>query len=318
MRKYNWLVCEAHPNTIKADLTAVWDLLDRWPLIREVERTIPQIQFADNTEIIKLPLGVRHIVAYEAVTLNKLVHAKDATYGDRLATVTIEMAARTLSVSFHALLTSFGLGWLMDVIADEFNLTEGQLQTLTDELKRTSVNEVLALALARGPTKFVAGPLAIVVDLVTSSGVLEFYTYLVLAQGKLTSLLGCGEVLFLQNGHNYNEHLFRMRASVQHWLYSTLFYASGLFVGVDQAQLLNDSDAQLPWENPGFPMPQELADLTLAEVEDLVPVVAPVLIPIFGLLGLLRYPTKHVSLAVHIAIVSIFTYLQGSPPMNDD
>ena len=320
MRRYNWLVSEAHPNTIEADLEAVWDQLNRWPLNREVERTIPQIQFTDNTEIIKMPLGIRHIVAHEAVTLSNLVQAKEGTYGDwhneRLATVTLEMAAQTVSVSFHALLTSFGLGWHMDVFADEFNLTDGQLQKLTEVLKEISVNEVLALALALGPTKFVAGPLAIVVDLVTSGVVLEFYTYLVLAQGKLTSLLGCGEILFTQNGHNYTEHLFRMRAFVQQWLYSTLIYASGLFVGVDQAQPLHDPDAQLPRENPGFPMPQKLADLTLAEVEDLVPVVAPVLIPIFGALGLLRYPTKPVSLAVHVATVSIFTYLQGSPPMS--
>ena len=204
----------------------------------------------------------------------------------------------------------------MDVIADEFSLVDGQLQKLTDVLKGTTINEMLAIARALGPSKFVAGPLAIVVDLVNTGGVLEFYTYLVLAQGKLTCLLGYGEVLFLQNGYNYTEHLFRVSASVQHWLYSTLVYASGLIVGVNQAQPLQDSDAPLPRENPGFPMPQQLADLTLAEVEDLVPVVAPVLIPIFGPLGQLRYPTKPVSPALHIATVSIFTFLQGSPPMN--
>ena len=106
------------------------------------------------------------------------MQVKEATYGDwnndRLVTVTLEKAARTLSVSFHALLTSFGLGWHMDVIADDFNLTDGHLQKFTDVLNGTSVNEVLALALALGPTKFVAGPLAFVVDLVTSSGVLDF------------------------------------------------------------------------------------------------------------------------------------------------
>ena len=107
-----------------------------------------------------------------------------------------------------------------------------------------------------------------------------------------------------------------MRASVHYWLYFTLIYASGLFVGVDQAQPLHDPDAQLPRENPGFPMPQQLADLMLAEVEDLVPVVAPVLIQICGALGLLRYPIKPISLAVHVATVSIITYLQGSPPMS--
>ena len=84
----------------------------------------------------------------------------------------------------------------MDVIASEQCLSDAQLQKLIDVLKKTTINEVLALALALGPTKFVAGPLAILVDLTTAGGVLEFYTYLVLAQGKLTSLFGFGEVLF--------------------------------------------------------------------------------------------------------------------------
>ena len=77
-------------------------------------------------------------------------------------------------------------------------------------------NEVLALVLALEPTKFVAGPLAMLVDLVTAGGVLEFYTYLVLAQGKLSCLIGCGEVLFMRNGQNYTDHLFKMKAPIQH------------------------------------------------------------------------------------------------------
>ena len=91
MHRYNWLMREAHPTTIKADHAAVWDQLGRWPVNREVERTIPQIQFADDSEIIKMLLGIRHIGAHEAVTPNNLVRAKEATYGDwyndRLATV---------------------------------------------------------------------------------------------------------------------------------------------------------------------------------------------------------------------------------------
>ena len=151
MRRSNWLVREAHPNTIIADLAAGWDQLNRWPLNREVERTIPQIQFADNTEIIKLPLCIKNFVAHEPVTLSNLVQAKVATYGDwyndRLATVTPEMTVRTLSVSFQALLTCFGLGWHMDVVAEEFNLTDDQLHRLSETLKETSINEALALSL---------------------------------------------------------------------------------------------------------------------------------------------------------------------------
>ena len=107
-----------------------------------------------------------------------------------------------------------------------------------------------------------------------------------------------------------------MRGSLQHWLYSSLVYVSGLFVGVDQAPSLHNPDTQLPSENAEFPMPQQLAYLTLAEVEDLVPVITPMLIPIFGPLGLHRYPSKPVSMAVQVATVSIFTYLQTSPPMD--
>ena len=71
-------------------------------------------------------------------------------------------------------------------------------------------------------------------------------------------------------------------------------------MGVDQEQSLHNSETQLPNAN--------------AKVEDLVPVTAPVLIPIFRPLGLLRYPTKPISMAVQVATVSICTYLQGSPP----
>ena len=35
-------------------------------------------------------------------------------------------------------------------------------------------------------------------------------------------------------------------------------------------------------------MPQQLADLTMAEVEDMIQVVAPVLAPIFGPIGVAR------------------------------
>ena len=132
----------------------------------------------------------------------------------------------------------------------------------------------------------------------------------------MSELIGPGEVLFLQKNQNYTEHLFTMRASLQHWLFSSLVFASGLFVGVDQAQSFHNPAAQLPDENSGFPMPQQLADLTLAEVEHLVPVIAPVLIPIFGPLGHLRYSTKSISMAVQVATVSICTYLQGSSPMD--
>ena len=107
----------------------------------------------------------------------------------------------------------------------------------------------------------------------------------------------------------------KMRAVVQHWVYSGLVFASGLFVGVVHAQALHNPETQLPRENAGFLMPQQLADLTLAEVGDLMPVLAPALVPIYGVNVILRYPTKPTSLAVRVATISICTYVRGEPPM---
>ena len=86
-------------------------------------------------------------------------------------------------------------------------------------------------------------------------------------------------------------------------------------MGIDQVQPLHDSDRQLPWETAGFPMPQQLAGLTLAEVKDFVPAMGSVLAPIFGAIGVARYPTKPIAMAVLVYPVSIFTYLQGSQPL---
>ena len=126
------------------------------------------------------------------------------------------MAARALSVSFPALLTSFGPGWNLDVVTDEFKLSRTQVKKLTDTPELMTVNEGLARALSLGPTRFVAGPLAMIVDLVAGS--LEFYTYSVLAQGKMNRLIGSSEVLFIQDKQNYTEPLLKLRASLQHWL----------------------------------------------------------------------------------------------------
>ena len=165
----------------------------------------------------------------------------------------------------------------MDVIAAEFSLTNVQADKLLETIGEATVGEVLALALTMGPTWFVAGPLALLVDVVTSGDLITFYSYLVLAQGQLRSLTRWGHLMNSNDQQNYSAQLERLCASIQHWLYSTLVFASGLFVGVDQSQPLHSSERQIPWEMAGFPMPQQLADLTLAEVEDFVATMAAVL-----------------------------------------
>ena len=201
------------------------------------------------------------------------------------------------------------------MVTSEFSLTTTQTDKLLETIGEATVGEILALALAMGPAKFVAGPLALLVDIVIACDLTVSYSFLVLAQGQLRSLTRWGHLMTSKDQQDYSAQLERMRASVQHWLYSTLVFASGLFVGVDQSQPLHNSDRQIPRETAGFPLPQQIADLTLAEVEDFVAAIASVLAPIFGAVGVCRYPTKPLAAAVQIHMVSFSTYLQGRPSL---
>ena len=48
-----------------------------------------------------------------------------------------------------------------------------------------------------------------------------------------------------------------------------------------------------PTEFPGFLFPSLVASLMLLETEDLFPLFAPIVWPIFGAVMALRYPTHH-------------------------
>ena len=65
---------------VRAELAELVKQIEAWPAARTVERTIPQIHFATGIEPVKLPVGIRHIVANEATNLNNEVDAASITY----------------------------------------------------------------------------------------------------------------------------------------------------------------------------------------------------------------------------------------------
>ena len=316
VRCHNWLVRKDNDSPVRAELTEVVKQIVEWP--RTVERTIPQIHFASGVEPVKLALGLRH--ATQSTNLKAEVDAAAKTYAHwyqtRFVDRTLADVARELNLPLETFCTSLGLGWNIDVLAAEFSLTNVQADKLLETIEEATVGEVLVLALAMGPSKFVAGPLALLIDTVVSCDLVTFYSYLVLAQWQMHSLTRWGHLMCSKDQQDYAAQLERRRASIQHWLYSTLIFASGLFVGVDQAQPLHNSDRLIPLETAGFPIPQQVADLTLAEVEDFVATMAPVLAPIFGAICFCRYPTEPIAMAVVVHTVSFFTYLQGSPALS--
>ena len=91
--------------------------------------------------------------------------------------------------------------------------------------------------------------------------------------------------------------------------------SSVFVVGIDATQPLYDGK-QLTSEVAGFLTPNQLAEFTLSEVEDLIPVFAPVLTPIYGSIRILRYPTKPLRLAFETPSTSILTFLKNKRPHN--
>ena len=173
VRRYNWLVRKDKEIPVRTELTELVKEIGAWPAARTVERTIPQIHFAAGIEPVKLSVGLRHIVAAKATNLKAEVDAASTTYAQwyqsRFASRTLAEIARELNCPLEAFCTSLGLGWNIDVIASEFSLTNVQADKLLETIGEATVGEVLALALTMGPTKFVAGPLSLLVDMVMSS-----------------------------------------------------------------------------------------------------------------------------------------------------
>ena len=159
---------------------------------------------------------------------------------------TLSDVACELKLPLEAFCTSLCLNWNLDVLATEFAFTDAQANKLLETIGEMSIGEMLALALAVGPAKFVAGPLALLIEIVESCNLIMFYSYRVLAQRQLRSLIRWGHIFYTKDQQDYSAQLERLRASVQHWLYSTLIFASELFVGVDLLLPLHDPDRQFP------------------------------------------------------------------------
>ena len=72
------------------------------------------------------------------------------------------------------------------------------------------------------------------------------------------------------------------------WVYSAWVNVSGVMCALDDSSTQQRNNNNLP----GFLFPSQVASLVLVESEDLTPVIAPIVWPIFGSVVALRYPTQ--------------------------
>ena len=90
------------------------------------------------------------------------------------------------------------------------------------------------------------------------------------------------------------------------------------YASPDENPAINREPNQLP----GFLFPSQMATLMLVETEDLIPLIAPIVWPIFGAVMALRYPTQVLRMAANTPTYSILHFVQQmesnrSPPTAD-
>ena len=90
-------------------------------------------------------------------------------------------------------------------------------------------------------------------------------------------------------------------------IYSAWINVSGIMITIDHSDPLNQ---QNNGKNlPGFLFRSQVASLMLVETEDLVPVIAPIVWPIFGPMMALRYPTQPLRVAARSPTLSILHFV---------
>ena len=91
------------------------------------------------------------------------------------------------------------------------------------------------------------------------------------------------------------------------WIHSAWVNVSGIMSSLDHPNPLNQqrNDKNLP----GFLFPSQIASLMQVETEDQVPVIAPIMWPIFGAVMALRYPTQPLRVAASTPTLSILHFV---------
>ena len=125
IRRHHWLVRNTTEVSIRGELTEMMKQIGDWPTARAADRTFPQICIAPGTEPVKLPVGLRYVIAQESTNLKAEVEACATTYAHwyqtRFVDRMLSEVAHELKLSLEAICTSLCLGSNPDVIASEFD-----------------------------------------------------------------------------------------------------------------------------------------------------------------------------------------------------
>ena len=184
----------------------------------------PRIHFAPDISLTKLSLGMKYIAAKLTCETYAEIQAWNTTYGSwyqGLRSTTVADVAKEPNLTSDQFTLCLILGWSLCLIWVQFGLEKSVNVKLSHTIEEMSLNEVLALMLAFGQQRFVAGPVMILAELIAECRLERFFAYLVMARGIMYELLAFVGIL-KKKAQGHLEHLEAMKLSFWQWIYGSL------------------------------------------------------------------------------------------------
>ena len=151
------------------------------------------------------------------------------------------------------------------------------------------------------------GPSGILQKLIFDKGHLPLFSYLVFSQNHKNWLQAILNALDPAGPLRLKRQLELNIEAILVWIYSTWVNVAGIMHPLDENPAINREPNQLP----GFLFPSQMATLMLVETEDLMPLIASIVWPIFGAVMALRYPTQVLRMAVNTPTFSILHFVMA-------
>ena len=178
--------------------------------------------------------------------------------------------------------------WLPRLVQAEYNLDEQQVKLYVEAKEKVTISEILAYLMAVGIGNVYKGPSYALQRMIFDKANVSLFSILEYDQNQRTwfcSLRHAIDPTFpLQLKAQFKLNV----EAILVWIYSTWVNVSGIMHPLDENPMANRGATELP----DFLLPSQVANLMLVQTEDLIPLIAPTVWPIFGAVMTLMYPTQ--------------------------
>ena len=218
---------------------------------------------------------------------------------------TLVEVAESHGIPFPIFLYNISPFWVPTMVSSESSLDEQQTKLYIEAMQRATIAEILAYLMAVGLSAVYKGPVHLVQGLILGKTNSSLLSFLIFAKNRRSWINAILNTLDPAGALKLRAQLTENVETMLAWIYSAWVNVSGMMSTLDDPHSQRRNDKNLP----GFLFPSQVASLMLVETEDLIPLIAPIIWPIFGSVMALRYPTQPLRVAASAPTLSILHFV---------